>query len=128
MNPHENWANECAGVLQSISELLLKYDNPYQVSVIKDIIEGFKLGGSEYDLAGNDVWGGSGSVVDCNLVSAGGGNVESLRDQREFYRLQIKLADLLIQSGRASTLIKHRRGAAITSVEYLNDTYPQINF
>jgi hypothetical protein len=76
-----------------LESLLRKYQHYGQAHVVSEIIASIHRGEPAYKrLAGVDMWGGSGSVSDVNLIPSGTKSEEDKREIRAFRQAIVNLA------------------------------------
>lgn len=112
-------------LLERIGLLIERNGCQFQKGILDNIILCLKEGQSRDMLVSNDIWGGSGSVTDCNLVSESSPqSKESARtDEREFCSLIAELAERILSDGFATERVKQVGGAfAMWAREYQNNS------
>ena len=80
----------------------------FQKGLLDNLVSRLTEGESREVLLSNDIWGGSGSVTDCNLLSEGGPqSKENARiDEQEFCSLVEDLAERMSSDGFATERVK----------------------
>jgi len=93
-------------ILQRLALLLDRNGHSFQRGFIDRLLARLQNGEGLSVLTSNDIWGGSGSVTDCNLLSS---TVQSRdlaeKDQREFLVLITHLARRLSDDGIATARV-----------------------
>ena len=88
--------------------LIERNGHVFQKGLLDNLVSRLTEGESREILLSNDIWGGSGSVTDCNLLSEGGPQPkESARiDELEFCSLVEDLAARMMSDGLATERVK----------------------
>ena len=95
--------------LEALAAILARNGHAARSKVVGGLAGRINGGEPPSILLTTDIWGGSGSVTDCSILSGPVPSNKSLDDERQFCETLVALADLLAQDGLADSLVRSRR-------------------